>query len=339
MCNQSNGGFMSALTLINALRKTVDVETWSLWGKIDDDIDQQLSASQVSVKLANPVPSINEGDHLFLYMNDYPTLFGNFSREWQQQVDKSESVQIAFNRNLGSMPEQAWLADKLTHIYFQDAKMQNDWRFMTKRNELSEVSTSVLASPVELDSFCALAELRQNRGLQTKLKTKLIFGRLAGDGAVEADSIPLYSRLAAALPNAEFWFMPTPSVLKESFRHNPQFRFLEPNEVTVHEFLLETDIFLLTYKKNTPVPGTRSLIEAMAAGCAPVVINREGPKARVQHAQNGFCANNNEEFFDYSMQLANDEELLKHYSSAAADRANTFKVKTWTDAIISNLAG
>jgi glycosyltransferase involved in cell wall biosynthesis len=65
-------------------------------------------------------------------------------------------------------------------------------------------------------------------------------------------------------------------------------------------------------------------VEAMAAGCVPVVINRGGQADIVRHGQTGFLWNTLEELERYTLQLARDSDLWERLSAAAQLRAATF---------------
>ena len=67
-------------------------------------------------------------------------------------------------------------------------------------------------------------------------------------------------------------------------------------------------------------------VEAMAAGCVPVVINKGGQQEIVQHGVNGFLWNTLEELQEYSTRVARDEELRTRMSAAARERAQRFSV-------------
>jgi len=65
-------------------------------------------------------------------------------------------------------------------------------------------------------------------------------------------------------------------------------------------------------------------VEAMAAGCVPVVINRGGQSDIVCHGKTGFLWNTTDELQRYTRQLASDTELWERMSCAARARAATF---------------
>jgi glycosyltransferase involved in cell wall biosynthesis len=72
-------------------------------------------------------------------------------------------------------------------------------------------------------------------------------------------------------------------------------------------------------------------VEAMAAGCVPVVINKGGQPEIVEHGVNGFLWNTLAELRDYTLMLAGDEKLLARMSEAARSRANRFSRKNFVD--------
>jgi L-malate glycosyltransferase len=67
-----------------------------------------------------------------------------------------------------------------------------------------------------------------------------------------------------------------------------------------------------------------STVEAMSAGCVPVVVNRGGQPEIVQHGLSGFVWNTIPELQMYIRVLASDEELRERMSSAARQRARVF---------------
>jgi glycosyltransferase involved in cell wall biosynthesis len=65
-------------------------------------------------------------------------------------------------------------------------------------------------------------------------------------------------------------------------------------------------------------------VEAMAAGCVPVVINRGGLKETVVHGVSGFLWNTLDELKYYTLLLIQDEALLLRMSMAARERSKLF---------------
>jgi glycosyltransferase involved in cell wall biosynthesis len=67
-----------------------------------------------------------------------------------------------------------------------------------------------------------------------------------------------------------------------------------------------------------------STVEAMAAGCVPVVINRGGQREIVEHGISGFLWNTLDELKGYTLRLMREESLRERMSEAARDRARNF---------------
>jgi L-malate glycosyltransferase len=65
-------------------------------------------------------------------------------------------------------------------------------------------------------------------------------------------------------------------------------------------------------------------VEAMAAGCVPVVINKGGQPEIVQHGVNGFLWNTPEELTACTKRLVSDDQLRARMSAAARERAAFF---------------
>jgi glycosyltransferase involved in cell wall biosynthesis len=65
-------------------------------------------------------------------------------------------------------------------------------------------------------------------------------------------------------------------------------------------------------------------VEAMAAGCVPVVINKGGQQEIVEHGVNGFLWNTLEELVDYTVRLAKDDRLRARMAQTARIHAQRF---------------
>ena len=81
-----------------------------------------------------------------------------------------------------------------------------------------------------------------------------------------------------------------------------------------------------------------STVEAMAAGCVPVVINKGGQAEIVEHGVNGYRWNTVDELVEYSRRLAVDDQLRVRMSKAARERAQMFARSRFYDAL-SAIAG
>jgi L-malate glycosyltransferase len=70
-------------------------------------------------------------------------------------------------------------------------------------------------------------------------------------------------------------------------------------------------------------------VEAMAAGCVPVVINKGGQPEIVEHGVSGFLWNTLEELKEYTLRVARDEQLRVRMSDAARARAQVFSTENF----------
>ena len=78
-----------------------------------------------------------------------------------------------------------------------------------------------------------------------------------------------------------------------------------------------------TCQGNILVPGT---VEAMAAGCIPVVINKGGQPEIVEHGQSGFLWDTLSELQAQTLELINNPDLTKKISKNALQRSMVFGV-------------
>ena len=78
-----------------------------------------------------------------------------------------------------------------------------------------------------------------------------------------------------------------------------------------------------------------STVEAMAAGCVPVVIRKGGQKEIVEHGVSGFLWDTPDELESYTERLVTDDALRAQMSEAARNRAAIFS----RDAFVENFLG
>lgn len=68
-------------------------------------------------------------------------------------------------------------------------------------------------------------------------------------------------------------------------------------------------------------------VEAMAAGCVPVVFNGGGQKEIVTHGVDGFLWNTQAELINYTMRVASDETLRNKFAANAIKKSKLFDKK------------
>jgi glycosyltransferase involved in cell wall biosynthesis len=76
-----------------------------------------------------------------------------------------------------------------------------------------------------------------------------------------------------------------------------------------------------------------STVEAMAAGCVPVVIGKGGQKEIVINHETGFLWETLEELMDYTEQLARNPTLWAKMSQAALQRAQDFSKEVFASRV------
>lgn len=323
---------MSVCALMTRLRLHFRVTAWPLFKELPADNLNTLQSVADQIGEPGIIPDLGPEDHVLFYMNEYTTVIGNFSDRWQHALRNIASVQIVLNRTIGGLHLEHWISEMVDRIYFHDSLMEASWALLTRETSLAGPATEVLTPPVELDAFFPLADRRRP-------PPPVVVGRLAGDTDLPENAVSFYERLAALLPEAEFWFMPAPDDLRDAFANDERFRFFERDAINVGDFLSSCHVYALTYATYVPVPGPRSLLEAMAAGCAPVVIDRHGPRDRVVHSESGFRTNDENEMIDYIVRLSTDTRLRERISHGAVERARGFDPESWIDAIVANSIG
>jgi glycosyltransferase involved in cell wall biosynthesis len=65
-------------------------------------------------------------------------------------------------------------------------------------------------------------------------------------------------------------------------------------------------------------------VEAMSAGCVPVVINKGGQPEIVEHGVSGFLWSTLEELRGYTCLLAKDDKLRNRMAAAAVEKARLY---------------
>jgi glycosyltransferase involved in cell wall biosynthesis len=80
-----------------------------------------------------------------------------------------------------------------------------------------------------------------------------------------------------------------------------------------------------------------STVEAMAAGCVPVVIKKGGQKEIVEHGVSGFLWETLEELQSYTERLVTDDSLRAQMSEAARKRAQVFSRDSFVESFLGRL--
>lgn len=80
-----------------------------------------------------------------------------------------------------------------------------------------------------------------------------------------------------------------------------------------------------------------STVEAMAAGCVPVVINKGGQPEIVEHGVSGFLWDTLDELREYTRILMSDDRLREKMSEAARERAQVFSRESFVERFLRHL--
>ena len=80
-----------------------------------------------------------------------------------------------------------------------------------------------------------------------------------------------------------------------------------------------------------------STVEAMAAGCVPIVINKGGQPEIVEHGVSGFLWQSLDDLRTYTTEVANDQGLWRRMSEAARERAKRFDRRHYVDRFLEVL--
>jgi len=79
-------------------------------------------------------------------------------------------------------------------------------------------------------------------------------------------------------------------------------------------------------------------VEAMAAGCIPIVINKGGQAEIVEHGESGFLWDTIEELEQYTKLLAEDEPLRARMAESARARAQLYSREVFKSRFLRLLA-
>jgi len=75
-------------------------------------------------------------------------------------------------------------------------------------------------------------------------------------------------------------------------------------------------------------------VEAMAAGCVPIVINLGAQPEIVNHAKNGYCWDEPSQLLNYTKKILTEPKLFKKLSKAAIEKSKKYDIKIFRSKII-----
>jgi len=74
-----------------------------------------------------------------------------------------------------------------------------------------------------------------------------------------------------------------------------------------------------------------AIVEAMSAGCVPIVINKGGPREIIRNGIDGFLWNTPNELKEYTIKLVDDQALWKKMSEASIKRSREFSMERFRE--------
>lgn len=321
------------MSLCNALNEVCTLHVWAIsirhgMPALHKEVKHAFEQTGIDIKSENPLTTLPSEANIFIYMAEYSIVFGQDAEQWKLVFERANSVQFSINFNVGALPQFSWLGDYLSAIYFQNNEIVGLWQRKVLDTAMATTPVVVLPPPVELDAFKLIAPLHHNN-------KQLVIGLVSGVVKFAPNVVSFYNTLAKRLPDAQFWFMPTPDFIHENFKQHPQFFMFERNEMTVTAFLEAIDIYCFPSNVNASLQGTRSLVEVMAAGRPAICVNRQGPKDRIIHGESGYVTNMLDEMEDYVVQLAENFECRERMGKAARERASKWLISDWRDSILA----
>ncbi|PIV12895.1 MAG: glycosyl transferase family 1, partial [Candidatus Nealsonbacteria bacterium CG03_land_8_20_14_0_80_36_12] len=74
-------------------------------------------------------------------------------------------------------------------------------------------------------------------------------------------------------------------------------------------------------------------VEAMSAGCVPIVINKGGQKEIIQNNKDGFLWETSGDLIDLTEKVINDDKLMSSISEEAVKKSRNFSKKKFYEKI------
>lgn len=309
------GGERYTLTFAKVLAEVgydVDIE----WG--DDSILKKLSDRfglklQKNIKI---VDTVNRGENydLIFYVTDgsIPTLRARKNYLHFQVPFHNVNGKSLLNKM------KLFRVDKIIcNSYFTKKVVDDEYGF----NSVvlyPPVATNLYKPKRKLNQICYIGRfstLTQNKGHEILIQQfkklvneknfinwKLVF---AGGAEVGADEYLKKLKTDATGYNIEFVESPKIDVLKEIFGESKMFWSGAGFNVDENIEPEKTEHFGI------------SLVEAMSAGCVPVVYNAGGPKEIIDNGKNGFLWQNGKELIDFTKKIVVESGALKKLSNEA----------------------
>jgi len=246
--------------------------------------------------------------------------------DFRKVLGYADEIYIILNFVLGGFERQRWVEEyPVEKVFFLNEDKRQE--YIEKRVlEQKHIETVVLPPPVQIDDYLVIKRDYEREpvtiGRHSRISLKY-----------PDDPVPMYEKLANALPEARFSFMiPHPKIVKR-FQNDKRFIFYSFNQLPVPQYLWEIDIYLSMINPKTKDQGPRTLVEAMASGLPCVVENRDGMKDRMVDGLSGYLVKNEDEAVARTAEIAKDFRLRRKFGEGARMIAKYFRPENWVKEI------
>lgn len=358
--NLFGGGEMVAITIANSLSKKheVDILTHYLIAKkeLEDFFSLKLNKVNIIIckKIISKLPTLRSAKPSLLLkgsyekLENYDLVIDTCTNGWFDKKLKAKTICYIhypffyrkkkglkkFMNKLIIQPENAFQYDKI----FCNSNFTKEIvsKFTNKKLE-------VLYPPVEVDKIKP----------RKKLNRIITIGRFTYDKKHEV-MIEAFKELCKTFDGYDFHiigaFNENASLYKKEYfemlkekakgyqihfhvnmPHDEVLKFLEESKIYWHaRGYGEID---LNEYENFGI----TTVEAMAAGCVPIVINLGAQTEIVEHGKNGYCWNKPEELIEYTIKVLNNGKILKELSKKAIKKSKIYNTKIFEKKIIETV--
>ena len=236
---------------------------------------QSLPGVSIGPKFAEA--SRTECEVLFFYANDFVYGLRDDKEHWRRFHRGADRRVMCLNFDIGQAADP-WFRRQWRRILFLNR---------TKEGEFPRcgIPTVSLAPAVDLAPY---------------LKVQPDYGRLhliRHSKRVKHcdDEVRLVQEIEGLAPEAHFWFMGPPPLIKRNRSQDPWFHLFREFEMPAEEFLQNGSVFWYRLAPRMRDQGPRVVVEAMAAGLPCMVDDRDGAKDRVT-SETGWKCRDNEDY-------------------------------------------
>jgi glycosyltransferase involved in cell wall biosynthesis len=275
-------------------------------------------------------PGIAEGlaegssDILVLYANDAIYNLNANRSVWERLLAKAKRKVVVLNFDIGDACEE-WFLGYVDKFIFLCGDKQREFLEKLRLKKRIAPITEVLAPPISLDLFYDVSADY----------SRITFIRLNRyGGKFDSDSLRIIDRWLGLLPDAHYWFMDTPQLIRSRYGADVRFHLLKWNEMTQPRFLSHGSLFHYRLPAAMRDQGPRVICEAMACGIPCIGDNRDGAKDRIT-PETGWLCNDREDYIATVKAIINQPDILAVKGRAAKKRAfSEFRPQRWIETIL-----